>query len=345
MPPSARVLARSHAVVTHCDRRAGRPRCILVADESTSTAIAAGARQCDARALRDRLRRSLGARRILGPLGELPRLGKVTMDWKQYQRDVAAFLSSLGFETKVDETIRGARAKHNIDVTARTSIAGVKQLWIVECKLWKRPVAKERFLTFRAIVEDVGADRGVLFSESGFQSGAKAAAQNTNISLTSFADFERNFSNDVSVARAKTLDSRLANLMQAFNRLWDLPKPVRESAFGKYCGPPGLLGLEQTPHAVVGVTSRLSQMRQALEDAQFGRWPVAFYPLDHQDNELIEVRVWEGLFFVVEHTLEASERIYAHMIDPETGEADWRDFQSAELTELLRDIRSAASSS
>src|SRR5262245_997994 len=153
------------------------------------------------------------------------------MDWKQYQRDVATFLSSLGFDTKVDESIRGARAEHDIDVTARTSIAGVKQLWIVECKLWKRPVPKERLLTFRGIVEDVGADRGILFSESGFQSGAKNAAQNTNISLTSFKDFERDFSNDVAVARAKALDFRLAALIQAFNGLWHILQAERQPSF------------------------------------------------------------------------------------------------------------------
>jgi len=41
-------------------------------------------------------------------------------------------------------------------------------------------------------------------------------------------------------------------------------------------------------------------MRQALEHGQFGRWPVAFYPLGHDGFELIEVRMWDGLFFVVE---------------------------------------------
>src|SRR5262245_21682011 len=128
--------------------------------------------------------------------------------------------------------------------------------------------------------------------------------------------------------------------MQAFNRLWDLPQADRESAFMKYCGPSGPLEFEQTPHAVVGVTVRLSQMRRALEDAQFGRWPVAFYPLDHDGYELIEVRMWDGLFFVVEHTLEACALIYAHMTDSETGAADSRDFQSAGLTDLLRKIRS-----
>jgi hypothetical protein len=180
------------------------------------------------------------------------------MDWKQYQREVAAFLSSLGFDTRVDETIQGARAEHDIDVTARTGIAGISQLWVVECKLWKRPVPKELVLTFRGVVEDVGADRGIIFAESGFQSGAKSAAQNTNIFLTSFAAFERDYSNEVAVARARTLDFRIASLMQAFNRLWDLPKDDRESAFRKYCGPVGFPNFAQTPHAVAGVAARLS---------------------------------------------------------------------------------------
>jgi hypothetical protein len=130
--------------------------------------------------------------------------------------------------------------------------------------------------------------------------------------------------------------------MQAFKGLWDLPNPDREAAFKKYCGPSAFPGLDRPSVAVVGVTVRLSQMRQALEDAQFGRWPVAFWPLDHQDHELFDVRVWDGLFFVVEHTLEACELIFAHMTDPDADDADWRDFQSEELTELLRKIRSTA---
>ena len=92
--------------------------------------------------------------------------------WEEYQDTVAAFLSQLGFDVRVDETIRGARAEHKIDVTARMSVAGVEQCWLIECKSWKRRVPKERVLTFRGVVEDVGADRGLLFSESGFQAGA-----------------------------------------------------------------------------------------------------------------------------------------------------------------------------
>jgi hypothetical protein len=262
-----------------------------------------------------------------------------TPGWEQYQDEVAAFLTQLGFEVQVGETVGGARAKHEIDVTARMSIAGVKQLWVIECKSWKRRVPKERVLTFLGVIEDVGADRGLLFSESGFQPGAISAAQNTNITLTSLAEFEQSSPGEVSVARARVLDERIASLMQDFTAIWDLSESERIAAFARYSGPPGFLGLEGTPYAVVGVTARLSQMRRALEDARFNRWPVAFYPLDHADDALINVKDWKGLLFVVEETLITCERIYAHMITPGAGPMNWKDLQSHGLVELLDAIR------
>lgn len=42
------------------------------------------------------------------------------------------------------------------------------------------------------IAADIGADRGFLLSESGFQSGAVLAAQNTNVTLTSLPDLREN---------------------------------------------------------------------------------------------------------------------------------------------------------
>lgn len=250
----------------------------------------------------------------------------------------------MGFDVRVDETIRGARAEHKIDVTARMSIAGLDQCWLIECKSWKRRVPKERVLTFLGVAEDVGADRGLLFSESGFQAAAIYAAQNTNITLTSLADFENNFPAEVSSARAKVLDERIAGLMQAFAAVWDLPECERAAVFAQYSGPPGFPGLlEGTPHAVIGVTARLSQMRQALEDARFNRWPVIYYPLDHTDGELFKVSDWEGLIFVVEKTLLACERIYAHMTTLCGGQVDWRDLQPPDLVELLDAIRNPRS--
>ncbi len=193
------------------------------------------------------------------------------------------------------------------------------------------------------MVEDVGADRGLLFSESGFQPGAVSAAQKANVTLTSLAEFEQNSPAEVSSTRAKVLDERIASLMQDFVAIWDLPESERVAAFARYSGPPGFLELEGTPYTAVGVTARLSQMRKALEDARFNRWPVAYYPLDHADGELIDVKDWKGLLFVVEKTLIACERIYAHMTTPGTGLMDWEDLQPPELVELLDAIRNIRS--
>jgi hypothetical protein len=259
--------------------------------------------------------------------------------WKEYQDRVAAFLSQLGLQVQVDETIRGARAAHDIDVTARMSIAGVNQLWLIECKSWKRRIPKERVLTFRGVIEDIGADRGLLFSESGFQAGAALAAQHTNVTLTSLAQFEQDFPAEVASGKARVLDERIASLAQAFLAVWDLPEQERTAAFARYSGPPGFALPGNSPHAMVGVTARLSQMRQALEDARFNRWPVAYYPLDHVDGELFDIENWEGLLFVVENTLITCERIYIHMTAANTNSVNWKDLQPPELVELLDSIR------
>jgi hypothetical protein len=157
------------------------------------------------------------------------------------------------------------------------------------------------------------------------------------------AEFEHNFPAEVSSARAKVFDERIARLLQAFAAIWDLPETERVAVFAQYSGPPGFPGLlEGTPHAVIGVTAPLSHMRQALENARFNRWPVIYYPLDHTDAELFQVSDWKGLLFVVEKTLITCERIYAHMTS-DVGPVDWRDLQPSDLVDLLDAIRNPGS--
>lgn len=72
-----------------------------------------------------------------------------------------------------------------VDVLVHTVFAGVGVTWVIECKLWKTAIPKEKVLTLAQVASDVGADRAFLLSESGFQAGAIRAAQNTNITLTS----------------------------------------------------------------------------------------------------------------------------------------------------------------
>lgn len=112
----------------------------------------------------------------------------MTVQWRAYQEEAAEFFRSLGCCADVEKDIEGARGTHRVDVLAQTSIGGLSIVWVVECKLWKTAVSKEKVLALAQIVSDVGADRAFLLSESGFQAGAIRAAQNTNITLTSLQD-------------------------------------------------------------------------------------------------------------------------------------------------------------
>lgn len=108
--------------------------------------------------------------------------------WKQYQEEAATFFRSLGLRAEVEKTVKGARGEHVIDVQVQGNLYGVDFVWIVECKAWRSNIPKEKVMALAAIVEDVGADRGFLLSEVGFQSGAIQQAGKRNITLTSIQD-------------------------------------------------------------------------------------------------------------------------------------------------------------
>ncbi|MGA6981767.1 MAG: restriction endonuclease [Candidatus Sulfotelmatobacter sp.] len=109
--------------------------------------------------------------------------------WQEYQYRTAELLQQLGWEAEPDDPIRAPNGVvHRVDVSARMMLAGVPVLWIVECKLWNRPVPKEKISALKDIVNDLGADRGLLMSEKGFQAGAMRLAATKNITLSSFAN-------------------------------------------------------------------------------------------------------------------------------------------------------------
>jgi DNA-binding beta-propeller fold protein YncE len=113
-------------------------------------------------------------------------------NWREYQHEVAAFFRKQGCEAEVEKKVQGVRAKHEIDVYVTFSRSGIKCTWLVECKLWKTRVTKEKVMALKSIVDDVGADRGIIVSEVGFQSGALNAVRDSNVTLvTSLEEFER----------------------------------------------------------------------------------------------------------------------------------------------------------
>lgn len=144
--------------------------------------------------------------------------------WKDYQEEVATFFRSLGLDAATDVTVSGARTTHNIDVLVKSHHVGFEITWLVECKHWKTRVSKLHVLALREIVADVGADRGLILSETGFQSGAVEAANLTNVRVTALAEISDSTKDEVYSMRLRELFERLELISE---RYWRIPKRQR----------------------------------------------------------------------------------------------------------------------
>lgn len=151
-------------------------------------------------------------------------LGVSMKPWQEYQEDAAIYFRSLGLNAETDTTIPGARTKHDIDVLITFEHVGVEIKWLVECKHWKSSISKLHVMALREIVADVGPDRGILLSESGYQSGAHGAATLTNIQLSSIAELKASTAATINSVRLVELLDRVA---RAKDRYWDIPKEER----------------------------------------------------------------------------------------------------------------------
>lgn len=153
-------------------------------------------------------------------------LGTISLaaTWRAYQEEAAEFFRSLGMRASTDATVQGVRTKHAVDVLVEIDLAGFSVRWVVECKHWKDPVSKLHVLALREIVADLGADRGVILCETGFQSGAYEAAQFTNVQVTSLAELSDNSKAAMTSFRLRELFDRSCT---ARERYWEMPKAER----------------------------------------------------------------------------------------------------------------------
>lgn len=113
-------------------------------------------------------------------------------DWRAYQEETAEVFRRLGCNVQIEHSLNGVRSEHKIDVYATFMRSSIHCSWVIECKFWKTKVTKEKVLALKSVIDDVGADRGIIVSEMGFQPGAQDAARGTNITLvTSLEEFEK----------------------------------------------------------------------------------------------------------------------------------------------------------
>jgi hypothetical protein len=148
----------------------------------------------------------------------------VVAAWNEYQEAVAAFFRELGLQAETNTQVDGTRTKHDVDVVVRSNHAGFQVLWLVECKWWASRVPKEKVLALRSIVHDVGADRGFIMAEEGYQKGALEAAHLTNVQLTSIKDLRETHGYELGMSQVSLLQQRVDDCSR---RYWALPKTHR----------------------------------------------------------------------------------------------------------------------
>ena len=194
------------------------------------------------------------------------------------------FFRSLGFEAVVEKEISGARGKHKIDVFVTPCIQGLQLKWVVECKCWESNVTKEKVLALLSIVYDIGADRGFLLSEKGFQSGAIQSSHNSNIVLSSLADLKL-------VTKVALKEEETGKIYfrrkQVSDRLWQLHKNT---------------GHEFSEYFVQML--KLDFLDHGIDEALKGNFPVSY----SSDDETPKAANWSDLMKRVNALLEETEQ-------------------------------------
>lgn len=146
-------------------------------------------------------------------------------DWYVFQEEIATYFRSLGTSANTNQSIQGVRTTHDIDVVVVTKFLGENLTWIIEAKKWTSKVSKDKVLTLRTIVDDIGADKGLIISQKGFQNGAYEAAKNTNVSLYTMEEYKRETKHLVQAEILKMYADR-ARLLDI--RYWSHPKQIRK---------------------------------------------------------------------------------------------------------------------
>lgn len=139
-----------------------------------------------------------------------------TKRWYEFQELIAEHFRSLGASASTNVSLDGVRTQHDIDVLVVTKFLGTDIKWVVEAKCWKSNVPKDKVLTLRSIVDEVGADKGFLISEKGFQSGAIEAASKTNVQLVTFKELKERTKNLVQHEMLEVYQARADLLVKRY---------------------------------------------------------------------------------------------------------------------------------
>jgi hypothetical protein len=115
-------------------------------------------------------------------------------DWKGFERLAERIVRDLHPDATVtlDDHLPGqfTEKKRQIDVSIRWADRDHEQLTIVQARDRSRPADVNAVGEFIAVIEDVGASRGVMVCRSGFTKDAKIYARNKGVELYNLHDAE-----------------------------------------------------------------------------------------------------------------------------------------------------------
>lgn len=179
--------------------------------------------------------------------------------------------------------IEGVRGKHEIDVAVHGRRAGMEFLWVVECKAWKSNVPKEKVMALASIVDDVGADRGLLLSEKGFQAGAISAAHRSQVKLTSLAELRVDANDEVTAAALASMKRQVHDLLAKLDKVVQA-ETTRHSHGGgtRYFIP---TNWDHDTYMRTFVT--LTTIRDSILRVELGVWPAPYAFNDAGDRYLV----------------------------------------------------------
>lgn len=189
--------------------------------------------------------------------------------WQEYQEQAATLFRSLGLEASTNQRLDGVRGVHAVDVAVRSRRAGLEQLWVVECKWRRRRVEKLHVTALAEIVRDVGADRGVLLSEVGFQAGAVRMAYKSNVSLTSLEELRQEAADELLILRLVESRQRLLRLSERLDCVGKVQHRGRDSLWVEYRETPGHWDS-------IKLYATMSIAEEGLRRAEIGRWPAPY---------------------------------------------------------------------
>lgn len=121
------------------------------------------------------------------PLGE-----RVKLTPMQYELAVKAILDGSGlalqeYKSTHLEAVEGVDGSYVMDVAVRFSALGASFLVLIECKHEQRKVERQAVQVLHAKMVSTGAQKGMLFSVAGFQTGAIEYATVHGIALIQMA--------------------------------------------------------------------------------------------------------------------------------------------------------------